>query len=922
MNTGGVTFGDNDGDTITFTGGLDTTAGTTTARGTINTTDTQMDIGAVTLAGTTVFDTGTAATSIMNIGAVTGASNDLTLDSGANAAADITVASVSNVGTLTIRDSGGTTISGTTGATTVTLTDTTGAVTFGGAITATTLNTAAQPYSVVFNDGGTITNDTTFLNTGGVTFGDNDGDTITFTGGLDTTAGTTTARGTINTTNTQMDIGAVTLAGATTLDTGTGAASIMNIGAVTGASNDLTLDSGANAAADITVVSMANVNNLVATAGGDIIQGGAFDVNGTSSFTVTGTNTITLTNTSNDFTGAISLNSGTGLVQLTDSTDTVLNTSNLGGNLVVSSSGNITDIGALSVTGTSSFTASVANRSITLDTATNSLAGTISFSTTGTGDVTLDNGTTATNLGTVSVGRNLSVTAGNAITDSGVLTVGGNATFTTDVANQSITLDTTTNAISGAISFSTTGTGNVTLDNGTTATILGTVSIGQNLSVTAGNSIQDTGTLTVDGTSSFTTDVANQSITLDTSTNALTGAISFSTTGTGDVTLDNGTTATNLGTVSVGRNLSVTAGGAITDSGVFTIGGTSSFTTDVANQSITLDTATNTLTGAVAFNTSGTGDATLTYNGTITLAASTVGDALTVNATGLGSSINVNGNLNAASILLTADDDVILNSGTLTASGSGNSLTLATVNGGDFTNNVGAGVLSAASGRWLIYAADPLTTTLGGLTPDQTAFNTTYPTIPGSFAATDNGVIYGSIQVIPPSPIEPPGIDHLVDDLESNDSTPVNLFILEDSLVVSEQKYQMEILLNENMEDLMNIQVGLDQKKNTKFVFVETYSFLNFAVMNELSPEDLLNIKVEPPEKVSRTLNFAQAQKLLEDEMMLHMTPEELMKVKVEQREKIIKEISVMEPEEDFDRYVECSINPLRNIWESSCINI
>ena len=627
-----------------------------------------MDIGAVTLAGSTTFDTGTAATSILNIGAVTGASNDLTLDSGANAAADITVASVSNVGTLTVRDSGGTTISGTTGATAVTLTDTTGAVTFGGAITAATLNTAAQGYSVVFNDGGTITNDATFLNTGGVTFGDNDGDSITFTGGLDTTAGSTTARGTINTTDTQMDIGAVTLAGATTFDTGTAATSILNIGAVTGASNDLTLDSGSNTAADITVASISNVNNLVITAGGDIIQGGAFDVNGTSNITVTGTNTATLTNAGNDFTGATTLNSGTGLVQLVDSTSTILAASTLGGNLIVNSSGTITDTGALTITGASSFTTDVANQSITLDTTTNALTGAISFSTTGIGDVTLDNGTTAMNLGTVNVGQNLSVTAGNAITDSGVLTVGG--------------------------------------------------------------------------TSSFTTDVANQSITLDTTTNALTGAISFSTTGTGDVTLDNGTTATNLGTVSVGQNLSVTAGNAINDSGVLTVGGTSSFTTDVANQSITLDTATNALTGAVTLATSGTGSASLTNNTSTILGASTVGNALAVNATGSGSTINVNGALNAISILLTADSDIILNSGTLTASGSGNSLILATTNNGDFTNNVGSGVLSAASGRWLVYSTDPANDTLGGLTADKKRYNTTYPTIPGSFLSTDDGLLY------------------------------------------------------------------------------------------------------------------------------------------------------------------------------------
>ena len=96
-----------------------------------------------------------------------------------------------------------------------------------------------------------------------------------------------------------------------------------------------------------------------------------------------------------------------------------------------------------------------------------------------------------------------------------------------------------------------------------------------NLVATSGAAITDSAALTVSGTSSFTTDVGNNSITLDTS--ALTGAVSFTTTGTGDVTLDNGTTAVNLGTVSVGQNLAVTSGEVITDSGVITVGGTSSF---------------------------------------------------------------------------------------------------------------------------------------------------------------------------------------------------------------------------------------------------------------------------------------------------------------------------------------------------------
>ena len=443
---------------------------------------------------------------------------------------------------------------------------------------------------------------------------------------------------------------------------------------------------------------------------------------------------------------SITLAAGTGKSNTT-SGDITLNTVITTGNLTVDNSGptagsDILQTGALAIGGTANFTTGTFNSSITLGDTENVITGAISFSTTGTGNVTLDNGTTGTNLGTVSVGGDLSVTGGNTITDSGALTVGGISSFTTDVADRSITLDTTTNALAGAISFRTTGTGNVTLDNGATATNLGAVHVGRNLAVTAGNSITDSGVLTVDGASSFTTDVANQSITLDSTRNALAGAISFSTTGTGDVILDNGNIATNLGTVSLGGNLSMTAGNAITDSGVLTVGGTSNFTTDIANRSITLDTPTNVLTGAVSFSTNGTGHAILTNNTTTTLNASTIGDSLIVDAIGSSSSINVNGALNAHSMLLIADNDIVLNSGTLTASGSGNSLILASTKDGNFINNVGAGVLETSSGRWLIYSTNPANDTLGGLTPDKKRYNTTYPTIPDNFLAKNNGLIY------------------------------------------------------------------------------------------------------------------------------------------------------------------------------------
>ena len=85
-----------------------------------------------------------------------------------------------------------------------------------------------------------ITADTSFINEGTLTLGDAQGDSITFTNGLATTGSATNpallnVAGSVITTNTRMDIGAVTLTAATTFDTGNAAAGILNIGAVTGA---------------------------------------------------------------------------------------------------------------------------------------------------------------------------------------------------------------------------------------------------------------------------------------------------------------------------------------------------------------------------------------------------------------------------------------------------------------------------------------------------------------------------------------------------------------------------------------------------------------------------------------------------------------------------------------------------------------
>lgn len=205
LNTSGVTFG---GGTMNFTGGVDTTAGNTTATGTITTTANPMTMGSLNLTGATVL---TTAGGLLTLGDVTGGV-DLSVDSGAGAT---NIASL-NAAVFAVPNAASLSIAGATTATTVNL----GVIsigsnaTFGGAVTLGTLTTTASPYGVEFLGGGTVTNSTTFLNTGGVTFG---GGTITFAGGVNTTAGNTTATGTINTTGTGMTLGAVSLSGTTTL---------------------------------------------------------------------------------------------------------------------------------------------------------------------------------------------------------------------------------------------------------------------------------------------------------------------------------------------------------------------------------------------------------------------------------------------------------------------------------------------------------------------------------------------------------------------------------------------------------------------------------------------------------------------------------------------------------------------------------
>ncbi len=169
LNTETVTLGDASTDSITFIGGLGTTGNpsnpsSTNLAGTIRTTDTQIDLGAVTLTANTTLDTGTGAGDLNLNGIVTGGSNNLQLISGSGA----TTANghLYNIDVLTLQENVATS---------------TGAMVFNDNSTVNTLTTFAQNYAVSLLGSSTIvTTDTTFSNTGGITIGDNSsGDTFT-----------------------------------------------------------------------------------------------------------------------------------------------------------------------------------------------------------------------------------------------------------------------------------------------------------------------------------------------------------------------------------------------------------------------------------------------------------------------------------------------------------------------------------------------------------------------------------------------------------------------------------------------------------------------------------------------------------------------------------------------------------------------
>jgi hypothetical protein len=449
---------------------------------------------------------------------------------------------------------------------------------------------------------------------------------------------------------------------------------------------------------------------------------------------------ITLSNTSNAITGAVTLTTqGTaGHATLDNGTTNLdLAASTVNGNLGVTSGGTITQAGALTVSGTGSFTTDVNDKAITLSNTSNAITGNVAFTTQGTaGNVVFDNGTSDIVFNASMIAGSLSATSGNAsgITDAGAVSVTNGATFTTDANNGVVTMD-TMQMTGGDLILNTNGTGNVTIVN-SVGVDFGTSSVGGNLAVTAttGNITQNGGALAVGGTSALTTSANDADITLANTSNALTGAVTLSTAGTaGNATLDNGTKNLVLAASTVNGNLGVTTGGTITQTGALSISGTTSLTTTLAN------------TGNVSIvnNAAGTNLGNVLVGGNFTL--TNAGQAITESGT-----VKVAGNLNltGSNINLTNGNDVFGGTITLNDGGSAiiNQLGVVNLAATNVTGNLT--VTSKSSGESFAgtfggnaITLNSATNSFGGALSITTKTQTLNPTGPAVSGITQSGAV-------------------------------------------------------------------------------------------------------------------------------------------------------------------------------------
>jgi len=251
--------------------------------------------------------------------------------------------------------------------------------------------------------------------------------------------GATTATGTLAATATTGNIsqtGALSVAGASTF-TGANGVSITLDQSANVLTGIVSFVASAGNLGSVTLVDTTAVDlqaltlsgNLSVTSGGAVTDSGVLTIGGTTTISAVGQN-ITL-DSANQFTGAVSLTGAD--VAVTDAAGLNLGTTTVTGIFIgTATSGNITQSGAMSVTGTSNFIAAN-GANITLGNSANAFTGAVRFVSAGTlADITLADTTAFQIQDGLNISGNLSLTAAGITQGIGVLnaiTIGGTTTL-------------------------------------------------------------------------------------------------------------------------------------------------------------------------------------------------------------------------------------------------------------------------------------------------------------------------------------------------------------------------------------------------------------------------------------------------------------------------------------------------------------
>jgi filamentous hemagglutinin family protein len=441
-------------------------------------------------------------------------------------------------------------------------------------------------------------------NAGDLTFHDTDEirlGQVSVTGDLLITAGggiTQTADGLVVGGTSRFVAGASAIQLDATTNELTGAVSARNTGGGISIGNTLDTILG-----DIVAGGAAQAVNLVGGGGitqssGSAIRGGTLLVPaamGALSVTLPGGSSLSLENSGNQFTSVALAASGVGNlnnVALVNDGSLSLAALTITGNLSLSGAG-ISQTGIWIVPGTTTLTAGAANN-ISLGVFANDFGQAVSV--VSANDFTL-NDTDDLTLGTSSISGATTVTAGGTISQSGAITaINGISSYTVtagsillgtqanNFAGQGVTLngvngsDVSFRNISANAAYPTIGAASLddlTIIFNAAPVAVQTRTLTGNLAVTAGGAIsQAGGALEVGGSTTLTAGSSNN-ITLDQNANDFTGPVSIVSGNT--VTLDNNNNALVLGASVVSGNLVVENAGTVTDSGVITVAGTSSF---------------------------------------------------------------------------------------------------------------------------------------------------------------------------------------------------------------------------------------------------------------------------------------------------------------------------------------------------------